>query len=154
MQNGVFSETKLLLGQIVASSPSAVANVKGSDGVHGVVEFYDFGGDTIVVVVIHNLPATEKGFYGFHIHEIGQCDGDFSSAGGHYGGDAHPMHKGDMPVLLSSSGDAFMVFLTDRFTVSEIIGKSVIVHHDPDDFTSQPAGDSGKRIVCGVITKV
>lgn len=157
MQNNIFSETKLLLGQIVGSCASAVANVKGSaeyKDVKGVVEFYDFDGDTIVVAVVHNLPVTEKGFYGFHIHENGICYGDFSSAGGHYGCDTHPMHNGDMPVLLSSNGDVFTVFLTNRFLVSDVLGKPIIIHHDPDDFTSQPAGNSGKRIACGIIDKV
>lgn len=154
MQKKLFSETKLLLGKIVGSSPGAVADIKGNDGVYGVVEFYDFDEDTIVVAVIHNLPMTDKGFYGFHIHEVGECNGDFSSAGGHYDGDTHPMHSGDMPVLLSSGGDAFMVFLTDRFTVDDVVGRSVIIHHNPDDYTSQPAGNSGVRIACGVIVKI
>lgn len=154
MQNNLFSETKLLLGQIVGRCPNAVANIKGNGGVCGVVEFYDFDGDTIVVTVIHNLPITDKGFYGFHIHEVGECEDDFSSAGGHYSGDTHPMHRGDMPVLLSSGGDSFMVFLTDRFVMNDIVGRSVIIHYDPDDYASQPAGNSGKRIACGVIRKL
>jgi len=44
-----------------------------------------------------------------------------------------------------------MVFLTDRFTISEIIGKTIVIHISPDDFKSQPAGDAGKKIACGEI---
>lgn len=153
----MFSETKLLLGRIVGTRPSAVANIKGNEeykDIFGMAEFYDYDEDTVVVVVLHNLQNTDKNFFGFHIHEGGKCDGDFSSAGGHFGGDVHPRHKGDMPVLLSSGGDAFAVFLTDRFTVNEILGKAVIVHMDADDFNSQPAGNSGKRIACGIVEKV
>lgn len=65
----------------------------------------------------------------------------------------HPNHKGDLPVLFSSEGDAFMVFCTNRFRVSDVIGRTVIVHLSPDDYTSQPAGNSGERIACGVIRK-
>lgn len=153
----MFSETKLLLGRIVGTRSSAVANIKGNEeykDIYGMVEFYDYDEDTVVVVVLHNLPNTDKNFFGFHIHEVGKCDDDFSSAGGHLGGDAHPRHKGDMPVLLSSGGDAFSVFLTDRFTVDEVFGKAVIVHMDADDYNSQPAGNSGKRIACGIVGKI
>lgn len=63
------------------------------------------------------------------------------------------MHQGDMPVILSNDGDAFLSFFTRRFTIPEIIGKTVIVHLDPDDFTTQPSGNSGERIACGKIER-
>ena len=56
-----------------------------------------------------------------------------------------------MPPLFGCNGAAFSVFLTDRITVNEIIGKTVIIHSDPDDFTSQPSGNAGTKIACGVI---
>ena len=58
-----------------------------------------------------------------------------------------------MPPLFSNKGYAFMIFLTDRFKVDEIIGKTVIIHSMPDDFKTQPSGDSGMKIACGVIEK-
>lgn len=47
-----------------------------------------------------------------------------------------------------------MKFYTDKFTVEDIIGKSVLIHENPDDYRSQPAGNSGKRIACGVIRRL
>lgn len=58
-----------------------------------------------------------------------------------------------MPPLFSNRGYAFQAFLTDRFTVLEILGRTVIIHDGTDDFTSQPAGNAGARIACGVIRK-
>ena len=63
----------------------------------------------------------------------------------------HPNHSGDMPPLLGNQGYAWMAFYDKRFTIPEIIGKSLIIHRMPDNFTTQPAGDSGERIACGVI---
>ena len=77
----------------------------------------------------------------------------FSDALTHYNPDtcAHPQHAGDLPPLFGNNGYAFSMFLTNRFSVSEIIGRTVILHSAPDDFTSQPAGNSGVKIACGVI---
>ena len=58
-----------------------------------------------------------------------------------------------MPPLFWNNGYAFQMFLTDRFTVKEIIGKTVIIHDNADDFTTQPSGNSGEKIACGVIEK-
>ncbi|MFC7320616.1 superoxide dismutase family protein [Halobacillus campisalis] len=117
-----------------------------------------------VIVQVEGLPSFEKkngtqiGPHGFHIHEKGVCDvgnGEmpFESAGGHWNPDDQPHgnHAGDFPVLFSNSGRARMLFFTDRFTVDEIIGKSVIIHQGPDDYQTQPTGNSGLRIACGVI---
>ncbi|RYD04324.1 hypothetical protein N752_15890 [Desulforamulus aquiferis] len=66
---------------------------------------------------------------------------------------AHGNHAGDFPVLFSNDGYAKMCFFTNKFTPSEAIGHSVIIHRNPDDYRTQPAGDSGKRLACGVITE-
>ena len=50
------------------------------------------------------------------------------------------------------NGKAFSAFLTDTFTVKEVLGRAIIIHSKPDDFTSQPAGNSGEKIACGIIT--
>lgn len=137
--------------KIVSSGrPNAVAVVKGSNGLLGKVRFFETREWVAVEASFVGLP--ENKFLGFHIHEKGECDSNFSSAGGHYGTGEHPFHAGDMPPLFSTkSGVAFSVFLTSRFSISEILGKAVIVHNMADDFTSQPAGSSGERIGCGVI---
>ena len=151
------NENQFLLEKLASAKPSAYALIEGGEeypNINGQIDFYDFGNSTIVVCSVHNLPNTKTNIFGFHIHEKGECDGDFSSSGGHYGGDMHPNHKGDMPVLFSGGGNAFLVFYTTRFTVDEVIDRSVIIHLDPDDYTSQPAGNSGMRIACGLIKKL
>ena len=66
----------------------------------------------------------------------------------------HPYHAGDRPPLFGNNGYAYFVFLTGRFKVCEIIGKTVIIHLHPDDFHTQPSGDSGTKIACGEIRRM
>lgn len=139
--------------------PVARAALRGGNanpGLSGEVLFSPHGRGTLVVVRALGLPSSQ--FLGLHIHENGVCDagGDvpFSTAGGHYDPHhvLHPFHAGDLPPLLASSdGLAVEAVYTDRFRPSDVIGRSVILHSMADDFRSQPAGDSGMRIACGVI---
>jgi|AGTN01.2.fsa_nt_gi Cu/Zn superoxide dismutase len=136
----------------------AAASIRGNalaPGLSGIVRFYDTPAGVRVDAHILGLPHNETGFYGFHVHEIGECvPPDFSSAKGHYNpsGAAHPLHAGDFPMLLATdSMEAWLAFVTTRFKVRDILGRSVIVHMNRDDYTSQPAGDSGSRIGCGII---
>lgn len=71
----------------------------------------------------------------------------------HYNPDncQHLYHAGDMPPLFGVDGSAVLLFLTNRFSVEEIIGRTVIIHARPDDFMTQPSGNSGEKIACGVI---
>ena len=101
------------------------------------------------------------GPHGFHIHENGACEiGDpaepFKAAGGHWNpeNEPHGNHAGDFPVLFSNGGYSRMCFFTNKFTVPQIIGKAIIIHEGPDDYKSQPAGASGKRLACGMIERV
>lgn len=99
----------------------------------------------------------EQGFYGFHIHEGASCTGkqsdSFANTGGHYnpGNKSHPQHAGDLPPLLSDAGEAWMSVYTSRFFPEDVIGKTVVIHDRPDDFHTQPSGDSGEKIACGKI---
>ena len=79
----------------------------------------------------------------------------FPHSGTHYNpnGCPHPYHAGDMPPLFGADGYAFLTFVTSRFTVNEIVGKTVIIHSSPDDFTTQPSGNSGEKIACGLIVE-
>lgn len=93
-----------------------------------------------------------------HIHDGGSCAGrggnkPFQLSGTHYNpnGCEHPYHAGDLPPLFSVNGIAMNAVLTNRFAVREIIGKTIIIHSGVDDFTTQPAGNSGEKIACGVI---
>jgi superoxide dismutase, Cu-Zn family len=101
----------------------------------------------------------KPGVHGFHVHEIGDCSApDASSAKGHFNPAAKPhgQHAGDLPDLTAdASGNAILsadvsgIELGDGAT--SILNRAVVIHADPDDHTSQPAGNSGKRIACGVI---
>ena len=63
----------------------------------------------------------------------------------------HPFHSGDLPPLLENNGYAYMSVLVNKFRLSDIIGKVIIIHDMPDDFTTQPSGNSGTKIACGKI---
>lgn len=138
--------------------PDAVACIYGGrnmPGLSGKVRFFQEAGRVLVVAEIVGLPQnSETGFFALHIHEGESCTGEaFSATGGHYNPEkeAHPMHPGDLPPLLLCCGGAYLAVRTDRFRVEEIIGRTVVIHSDPDDFRSQPAGNAGKKIACGVI---
>lgn len=123
----------------------------------GCVEFYQETECVLIVARIFGLPKeNETGFYGFHIHQGNTCaDSNFSETGSHYNptAQAHPEHAGDLPPLLYCRGGAYLSFRTNRFSVGEIIGRTVVIHSDPDDFHTQPAGNAGRKIACGVIRK-
>ena len=146
------------------SRPQAIAHIHGSASypdIRGTVEFFQTPSGVLVQTLLKGLPHADAPcaghVFGFHIHEGHCCSGSvadpFSNAMGHYnpGGCEHPQHAGDLPPLLETCGYAFSVVLTGRFRVSEIIGKTVIVHSSPDDFTTQPSGNSGEKIACGVV---
>ncbi len=101
------------------------------------------------------LPSDNpSGFFALHIHEGGSCGGEsFSETGSHYnpGNALHPNHAGDLPSLLYCGGEAWLAVETDRFEVRDIIGKTVVIHSGPDDFHTQPAGNAGTKIACGII---
>ena len=138
--------------------PAARALLRG-DGAYprlrGEVLFYPWGQGTLLLVRILGLPR--DGFFALHIHQAGNCHtgGDlaFSRAGGHYNpnGQPHPYHAGDLPVVLSSGGLALALCYTGRFSPGEVAGRSVVLHGGPDDYRTQPSGNSGPPIACGVI---
>ena len=91
-----------------------------------------------------------------HIHQFGECSDNFSKTGEHYNpeNNLHPSHAGDLLPLLANQGYAWSAFYDKRFTIDEIIGKSVIIHSGPDDFTTQPSGNAGIKIGCGEIRRI
>ena len=151
---------------------SAVAYIEGgplSPDIQGMVIFADVPGGTEVFVEVFGLPAYNPATgesqpispFGFHVHENGTCDvGDvaepFKAAGEHWNptNQPHGNHAGDFPVLFSNNGYARMAFFTDKFKIPDIIDKAVIIHENPDDYRTQPAGAAGKRIACGVIKPI
>lgn len=156
------------LDQIISirQRPTAIARVRGSwehPDIHGTVRFYQTDRGVIVAAHISGLPEPSgpcrHPVFAFHIHTGACCAGNesdpFADAGGHYNpaNCPHPQHAGDLPPLFDSGGHAFSVFLTDRFCVKDVIGRTVIIHGGPDDFTSQPAGNAGPKIACGEIRR-
>lgn len=146
--------------QYCRKRPNAVAQIQGgkeTPRLSGCVYYYQEKGYVLIVAKIYGLPMeSETGFFGFHIHQGESCSGnDFSGAGSHYNpmDQVHPKHAGDLPPLLTCQGKAYLLVKTDRFSVKEIIGRTVAIHSDPDDFHTQPAGNAGKKIACGVIRK-
>lgn len=150
----------------------AIARVKGGNlypDIDGIVYFKDVSGGTEITAEIYNLPPYRPGTptsqpigpFGFHIHQFGICEitdpnDPFASAGEHYNptNQPHGNHAGDLPVLFSNDGFSFMKVFTDRFKVQDVIGRSIIIHENPDDYRTQPSGNSGTRIACGVICRV
>lgn len=146
------------------SIPLAVAKINGGSDfpeIYGEVNFFNTENGVFVIAEIDNLPSgpssCESSVFGFHIHEGNGCYGsstdEFAGTRNHYNpsGVAHPYHAGDMPPLFCSDGYAFLAFVTNRFDIDEIIGKTIVIHSMRDDFTTQPSGDSGEKIACGVI---
>ena len=144
---------------------SAIAKIDGSEkfpDIYGIVCFKQEERGVSVEAEIFNLPKgvmCKSGVFGFHIHEGDSCTGNekdpFLDTKGHYNPKEcpHPYHAGDLPPLFENQSYAKMSVLTDRFTVEEIIGKTVVIHSRADDFTSQPAGNAGEKIACGIIMK-
>jgi Cu-Zn family superoxide dismutase len=142
---------------------NAVANLVSADKeIKGVIEFTESNGEVSVVTKVDGLTT---GAHGFHIHEIGDCSkADFTSAGGHFNPDktnhgalhAEASHAGDLGNLVADKNmKAYTTIKTHGVTLGEgknsIIGKAVIIHKDADDYKTQPTGNAGGRVACGVI---
>jgi len=140
----------------------------GGSTVTGDVTFTDSGNGISTEAHVNGL---RPGKHGFHVHEVGDCSGDGTAAGDHFnpaasphgGPDGTAMHAGDMGnIEAGPDGKATVTMLSHHFTLEAvgttgttgIIGRSVIVHENEDDLTSQPAGNAGARIACGRIEMV
>ncbi len=152
------------LASVLRGRPHATANLQGNDtcpDITGCIRFYQTNAGVVVYAQVKGLPSSETTchdrIFAFHIHDGSECSGSmenpFSAAGAHYDPHErkHPCHAGDLPPLFGNDGMAVSAFLTNRFNVQEVIGKTVIIHDQPDDFTTQPAGNAGTKIACGVI---
>lgn len=137
--------------------PCAIACMQSDNSLCGTVKLIPHRDGTLVVADINGLPDTETNFFALHIHEGKDCCGSgFPNTGGHYNpcATAHPRHAGDLPPLLNCGGKAYMAVFTNRFHVKDVIGRTVVIHGHPDDFKTQPSGDAGSKIACGVIRSV
>lgn len=154
-----------------ASAPAPVAEkkaeatlaAKSGSGASGTVEFVEKDGEVTMTVHVSGL---SEGEHAIHLHENGDCSAaDASSAGGHWNptGAQHGkwgvdgFHHGDIGNLTADAdGHAMLTFSTDLWSIggdpgTDVVGKAVVVHEKVDDFTSQPSGNAGARVACGVI---
>jgi Cu-Zn family superoxide dismutase len=122
------------------------------------------------VLLTVDLEGLEPGVHGFHIHETGRCEGDFSSAGGHFAprGHAHGIwspqgrHAGDLlNVRVADDGSLHAERLAEAVTLRDgpteslmdADGSAIVIHAGADDYRSQPSGAAGARVACGVVRR-
>jgi len=143
----------------------ATASLKPTKGnkAYGEVTFEQVGGKVRVLANVAGLKAGQE--HGFHIHEVGDCSsGDGMSTKGHFNPHgaphAHPTsasrHAGDLPALKADKAgraklDVEMDIITVAPGAASVVGRGLIVHADPDDYKTQPTGNAGARLACGVI---
>lgn len=161
--------TVLLAGVAGAQDQRAVAQLEDTEGNPvGTAEFAEGpNGVTIGVALQPGQQAVEPGEHGIHIHETGDITPDFEAAGGHFNptdaqhGFDNPEgpHAGDLEnIVVNEDGSASYLTRNERITVSggqnallDSDGSALVIHAQPDDYQTDPAGDSGERVAAGVI---
>ena len=158
--------TLLVLTATAASANSAKAMLKNAEGADvGRVELTQVDDGVLLQVALKGLPP---GDHAFHIHAVGKCEPPFTSAGGHFNpankkhgmmaADGH--HAGDMPnLVVPTSGELKLEVVNTAITldkdkpnsVLKPDGRAFVIHAAPDDYKTDPTGDAGGRIACGVI---
>jgi Cu-Zn family superoxide dismutase len=163
---GTLAGAALLAAAVTGCNPEkyVVAKIAPTQGntVTGEVRFYE---EKVGVRIVAKLTGLTPGKHGFHLHEKGDCSApDAMSAGGHYnpagashgGHDADRVHRhlGDLGnIEAGADGKATYDRVDTLLTYAELPGLAVLVHGKEDDLTSQPAGNAGPRVGCGVIAK-
>jgi superoxide dismutase, Cu-Zn family len=149
------------------AAAAATAKLASPDGTDiGTVTLTGTPNGVLLTAELMNLPT---GVHGFHIHEKGACTPDFAAAGGHFAGGAGAHgylveggpHAGDMPnIHVPDSGSVTVETFDPNVSLDggegflfDDDGSAIIIHSGPDDYQSQPSGNSGDRIACGVIEK-
>ncbi|HEY0856087.1 MAG TPA: superoxide dismutase family protein [Albitalea sp.] len=152
------------MGHMAHSGPKAVATLEPTKGntAAGTVIFEQHGQHVMVFAKVSGLKPNAQ--HGFHVHEKGDCSsGDGMGTGGHFNPTGKPHgpqsadhHAGDLPALKAdANGNADARFHLSAVSIgsgaADLVGRGLIVHADPDDYTTQPTGNSGARIACAVI---
>jgi Cu-Zn family superoxide dismutase len=161
----VFASFLLIVSCAHSKGPMAMATLDPTSGstAKGVVHFTDVGDGNVEVVV--DLTGVPPGVHGFHIHEKGDCGNNAMNAGGHFNPtgmihgapDAVSHHAGDFGnVTAEANGEVHTRFTTHSISLkandtTNAVGHAVVLHANPDDLTSQPAGNAGPRIACGIV---
>jgi Cu-Zn family superoxide dismutase len=150
---------------ISAAAQTAKAELKDKDGKSvGAVELTQMPAGVLLKVAVKGLPGGE---HAFHIHAVGKCEPPFDSAGPHFNPEGHkhglmagPGHAGDMPNLhVPASGELTIEVLNSKVTLEkgkpnslfDTDGSALVIHAGVDDYKSDPAGNAGGRIACGVV---
>lgn len=155
----------LIAGCASSRLPSAMSTLQPSSGqtAKGTVHLSDAGEGNVDVQV--DLTGVPPGTHGFHIHEKGDCGNNGANAGGHFNPtsmvhsapDAVSHHAGDFGnVTADANGEVHTRFTTHSVSLksgeaNNPLGKAVVLHEKPDDLASQPSGNAGGRIACGVL---
>lgn len=150
--------------QEVSQKSIVYANIQGTKkypDIKGTLAFYESINGYWVAIHVEGLPVMNEKclspFFGCHIHEGNKCSGNeedlLADTLGHYDPTncPHPMHLGDLLPLYSRDGKVDMYYLISGIDVKEFVGHTLVIHAHRDDLTSQPSGDSGEKIACGVI---
>ena len=154
---------EVAVGSPVAGGARAVAMLKTATGADaGRATATEVAGAIRYTLDVKGLPA---GTPGAHIHTVGRCDApDFTSAGGHWNptamkhGSMNPQgpHEGDLPnLIVDSAGRGTIGMTVPGATMAQMLdadGAAIVVHAGPDDLMTDPSGNSGGRIACGVFT--
>lgn len=151
-----------------ATEGSAVADLKNTSGqAVGTARFTQVGNVVRIVVEVKGLPP---GPHAVHVHAVGRCDPpDFNSAGPHFNptgkqhGALNPLgsHAGDLPnITVAADGTGRMETATEQLSLGagptsvwDADGSALVIHADRDDFRTDPTGNAGARIACGVLVK-
>ncbi len=145
--------------RLILQCPCCTAVISGSSeypDIYGTVSFFKACNGSLIVAEIFNLPS-QNNIFAMHIHNGTDCTENttdsFENAGTHLNltGKEHPFHTGDLPALFSNDGYAWTAVYTNRFNPSQVKGFPVIIHAKPDDYHTQPSGNSGDKIACGLI---
>jgi superoxide dismutase, Cu-Zn family len=146
--------------QDMATATADMLNLEGQSV--GQVQVRDTPNGLIVTARFTGLP---EGVRAFHIHAVGACEPPFQSAGGHFNPDGHEhgmenpqgMHAGDLPNLhVPASGELTVEYFVVGVSLDDLFdddGTSFVVHDGADDYVTDPAGDAGARIACGVVSR-
>lgn len=154
-----------MFGCAHSRGPMATATLDSTSGstAKGVVHLTDVGDGNVEVQA--DLTGVPPGVHGFHIHEKGDCGNNAQAAGGHFNPtgmihgapDAVSHHAGDWGnVTADDKGEVHAKFTTHSISLksgdaTNAVGHAIVLHGNPDDLTSQPAGNAGPRIACGVV---
>jgi len=148
-----------------SKGPMAMASLDSTSGstAKGTVHFQNAGEEGVEVIA--DLTGVPPGTHGFHVHEKGDCGNNAANAGGHFNPgsaphgapDAVSHHAGDFGnVTADEKGEVHARFTTHWISVNSgtnaVVGHAIVLHGNADDLVSQPAGNAGPRIACGVTT--